>query len=128
MARIYGQQSNSSSMVTFVVENAAEPYEEAYQQAYAEAKSRATRLAKLAGTTIGPMISIDETASADSSEQEQVFAMSGTGSKSKGAIRLTSDKLGDIPVRVTLQVRFAHGPRKDQASNDERKQSQEIEP
>jgi uncharacterized protein YggE len=122
MARVYGygQQSNSSSMVTFVVENAAEPYEEAYQQAYAEAKARATRLAKLAGTTIGPMISIDETASADASPQEQVFAsMSGTGSKSKGAIRLTSDKLGDIPVRVTLQVRFAHGPQKDQAPNDD---------
>ncbi|HEV3023427.1 MAG TPA: SIMPL domain-containing protein [Pirellulales bacterium] len=113
LMQMMGRQATSTSMVTFVVDNASQQHEKAYQQAFAEAKSRATRLASLAGATLGKVVSIEEGVEAkdDASIQEQmVTAIYGIGgAKSKGGIRLTSDKYGDIPVRVTLRVRFALG-------------------
>ncbi len=123
LARMMGQQGGSTSMVTFVVDNASTQHEKAYQQAFAEAKSRATRLAKLAGSTLGPVTSIEEAADAskdDASVREQLItAMYGIGSKSKGGIRLTADKLGDIHVRVTLRVRFSLGSQGKPPSDDD---------
>jgi uncharacterized protein YggE len=123
LAQMMGRQAGSTSMVTFVVDNASQQHEKAYQQAFAEAKSRATRLAKLAGTALGPVISIEEAADApkdDTSVQEQLITtIYGIGSKPKGGIRLTSDKFGDIPVRVTLRVRFSLGSQGKPSSDDE---------
>jgi len=123
LAQMMGRQAGSTSMVTFVVDNAAQQHEKAYQQAFAEAKSRATRLAKLAGAKLGSVISIEEAADAskdDASVQEQLITtIYGIGSKPKGGIRLTSDKLGDIPVRVTLRVRFSLGSQGKPSSDDE---------
>jgi len=124
LARMMGQQAGSTSMVTFVVDNASEQHEKAYQQAFSEAKARATRLAKLAGTALGPVISIEEAAEApkdDASVQEQMItAIYGIGTKnSNRGLRLTSDKLGDIPVRVTLRVRFELGSQGEPSLKEE---------
>ncbi|HUY32128.1 MAG TPA: SIMPL domain-containing protein [Pirellulales bacterium] len=102
LAQMMGQQAGSTSMVTFVVDNASEQHEKAYQQAFAAAKARATRLAKLAGATLGSVRSIDE-------QQGQVVYPRYANTlnlNSNGDSRLTSDTLGDIPVRVTLHVNF----------------------
>jgi len=123
LAQMMGQQSGSSSMVTFVINDAAEQHEKAYQEAFAEAKARATRLARLSGTTLGEVIAIQEAADAgmDSETALMISAINdATGDKSKRSNRLTTDKLGEIPVRVTLWVRFMIGAKKDQLVPQER--------
>jgi uncharacterized protein YggE len=90
---------DATAVVQFIVEHAEEPREEAYRKAFAEAKTRAQRLAKLADARLGKAISIEEA--------ETAVMMYGTHTESTDESRLTSDRLVDIPVRVTLRVQFA---------------------
>ncbi len=107
------------SLVTFVVDDADKQLENAYEKAFDAAKSRATRLARLAGATLGPVNSI--------SEQQTGVAYSPRSAalnlNSDGDARLMSDTLGDIPVRVTLHVSFALKARDDPDSDDEEEES-----
>lgn len=111
MTRVYGLGMSSSSAVRFVAENADELREQAYAKAFADAEKRAQRLAKLAKTKLGSVISIDETGkSGDSSGMREVMLaaiVSSGAAPDKDENRLTSDKLGGIPIRVHLQVKFA---------------------
>ncbi len=112
MARIYGQQM-STSVVTFVVDNIDEVRQQAYQEAFKQAEARAKRLADLAGAKLGPVISLQESLevqpSNESSRQQRLMAaIYGWGDLGeKGDGRVTSEKLGEIPVRVMLRVRFS---------------------
>ncbi len=109
-----GRGKMSQSLVTFVLNHAAELREQAYQKAFEQARSRAQRLAALAGAELGPVLSVQEGPPApkntESIQERMVSAMYGIGSQSADdddGMRVTSDKFGQIAVRVTLQVRFA---------------------
>ena len=113
MMRMMGEAAASTPVVTFVVEDAAAAREKAYQAAFNQARARAARLANLAGQQLGRVESVEEGAETapqdDASVQERMItAIYGVSSKSdEEDSRLTSQKLADIPVRVTLRVRFA---------------------
>ncbi len=109
--QMMGQGGGPSSVVHFVVEHPEELREKAYQNAFDEATAKATRLAKLAHSRLGRAISIEEVAASVAKEagtQEQVIsAIYGIGAAGHDDARLSSENLIDIPVRVTLRVRFA---------------------
>lgn len=90
---------NTGAAVRFVVEHPDEPREQAYRKAFDNAKSRATRLAKLAGKQLGDTISMDE-------ETAVNWVSYGNRSEPAETSRLSSDELKQIPVRVLLRVRF----------------------
>jgi len=111
MARMFGQQMGGST-VTFVLDNAGELREQAYQKAIEEARSRAKRLAALADVKLGPVVSVQEvpamSGSDGNAQMSAIMAIYGLQqSAAKEDPRVTSDKFADIPLRVTLQVRFA---------------------
>jgi uncharacterized protein len=112
MAMIGNGGGQSSSMVTFVVDNADELREKAYQQAFKQARDRAQRLAKLAGGAVGAVVSVQESAEQPTSDktsiqEKMLSAIYGIGGSSGGdEHRLTSETYADVPIRVTLRVRF----------------------
>ncbi|HUY91469.1 MAG TPA: SIMPL domain-containing protein [Pirellulales bacterium] len=113
MLRMMGQSASSIPVVTFVVEDVAAAREKAYQQAFDQAKARAARLSNLAGQRLGRVESVEEgleTNAKDESgvQEKMITAIYGISSNTDNEeSRLTSQKLADIPVRVTLRVRFA---------------------
>ncbi len=113
--RMIGQGGSGSSAVTFVLDGAEELREQAYQKAFAHAKSRAERLAKLAGVELGPVLAVSETVGGTGGEQSMqermITAMYGVGGGGKEDSRVTSDKFEEIPVQVALEVRFALLPK-----------------
>ena len=116
VARMIGIAGTGSAAVTFVLDGVEELREQAYQKAFAHAQSRAERLAKLAGSELGAVQAVSEAASGGSnpaSVQERIMsAVYGVGVKNeKEDQRVTSDKFEEIPVQVTLQVRFALKPK-----------------
>ncbi len=120
MAMMFGGRGNTSqSLVTFVLNDAAKVREQAYQKAFEQARSRARRLAALAGAELGAVLSVQEgppaTKGTKSVQESMMSAIYGIGAnKSDGDdMRVTSDKFGEIPVRVTLQIRFAIKPTKN---------------
>jgi uncharacterized protein YggE len=116
LMRIVGQAGSSTPVVTFVVEDATAAREKAYQQAFDQAKARAARLAKLAGARLGRVESVEESLEPSGKheagmQERMLTAIYGISAKSdEEDSRLTSQKLADIPVRVTLRVRFAIEP------------------
>lgn len=120
MAMMLGGRGNSSqSLVTFVLNDAAEVREQAYQKAFEQARSRARRLATLAGAELGAVLSVQEgppaPKGAKSVQESMMSAIYGIGANKSDSddMRVTSDKFGEIPVRVTLQIRFAIKPTKN---------------
>ena len=113
MLRMMGESVSSAPVVTFVVEDAAAAREKAYRAAFDQAKARAARLANLAGRRLGQVESVEEGMESNSRDEASVqermiTAIYGIASSSEQEeSRLTSQKLADIPVRVTLRVRFA---------------------
>ncbi len=113
LMQMFGRTGSPTPVVTFVVEDAQQAREQAYQQAYDQAKTRATRLARLAGVELGPVESIEEAPDAVSKkegsvQERMISAIYGISSNStEKETRLTSDRLVEIPVRVTLKVRFS---------------------
>jgi uncharacterized protein YggE len=111
VARLMGMGTGSSPGLTFVVQDAEVLRQEAYQAALAQARQRAGRLATLAGVKLGGIVSIEEHEAAAPSEQgvqmAVISAIYGSAAKGTADQRLTSDKLGPIPLRVSLRVRFA---------------------
>ncbi|HEX5443892.1 MAG TPA: SIMPL domain-containing protein [Pirellulales bacterium] len=113
------QGQADSPVVTFVVQNPQSAREQAYREAFDDAKSRATRLAALAGAKLGRVLSMDELGPAPANEkglQETMLAeIYGVGNIQAAEARLVSHTLEDIPVRVSLRVRFALEDMADQA-------------
>ncbi|HJT33968.1 MAG TPA: SIMPL domain-containing protein [Pirellulales bacterium] len=105
------QGQSDSPVVTFVVQNPQAAREQAYRQAFDDASRRAARLASLAGANLGRVLAIDESAPPPADEkglQEIMLAeVYGIGKTKSAEGRLTSNTLEDIPVRVSLRVRFA---------------------
>jgi uncharacterized protein YggE len=112
LMRMMGQTASATPVVTFVVEDAAPAREKAYQAAFDQAKARAARLARLAGRRLGRVESVEEGVETSGKneagmQERMITAIYGVSSNSdEEDSRLTSQKLADIPVRVTLRVRF----------------------
>ncbi|HWB10449.1 MAG TPA: SIMPL domain-containing protein [Pirellulales bacterium] len=70
-------------------------YDQAYQKAFEDATVRAEKLAKLAHKKLGDVLSIDESS-------QRVYGPDGSAVQSLASVRL-----GPIPVRASLRVRFA---------------------
>lgn len=116
MARMVGMTGTGSAAVTFVLDGAEELREQAYQKAFAHAQRRAERLAKLAGAELGAVLSVTESIASGGDnagvQERLIAAMYGIGGKSeKDDQRVISDRFEEIPVQVTLQVRFALQPK-----------------
>ena len=125
LMQMMGRAASATPVVHFVVEHPEELREQAYRKAFDEATTRATRLAKLANAGLGRATSIEEVATAttvkEASVQERMIsAIYGIETGGNDDPRLSSDKLIDIPVRVTLRVRFSlddTSPQKGSAAN-----------
>jgi len=117
VARMMGMAGGGSTAVTFVLDGAEELREQAYQKAFDHARTRAERLAKLAGAELGPVLSVSEAppeARNEASMQERMISAiygGGSGTTEKEDRRVTAEKFEEIPVHVTLQVRFALNPK-----------------
>ena len=111
--QMMGQGGGPSPVVHFAVEHPEELLEKAYQKAFDEATARAKRLAKLANSRLGKALFVEEvvatTAKEKGLEERMISAVYGVETAPNDEGRLSSDKLIDIPVRVTLRVRFAIG-------------------
>jgi uncharacterized protein YggE len=109
----YGNYTNNTSAVRFVVADLAAIREKAYEQAVADARSRAARLAKLNQLKLGAAMSVqevqvagDQQAPVSSNVQYGVNPPS-PPAEDAGEPRLTSNNLSGINVQVKLLVRFA---------------------
>lgn len=111
VTRLMGIGAPSAAGLTFVVEDSESLRQKAYEAALAQARNRAELLAKLAGAKLGRVLSIEEHEAAPSSEvgvqAAVISAVYGSLAKGTADNRLTSDKLGPIPLRVSLRVRYA---------------------
>ncbi len=93
-------------LAIFVLEDASELRELARERAFEAAQQSAERLARLAGAKLGPVLAIHE----NSGEPEQFVDAFGNAAPRLGRrakLRLTSSTLSELPVRVSLEVRFA---------------------
>ena len=108
----YGRQS-TGGLLKFVVRDFAPAREQAYEQAFADARSRAIRLARLSGLTLGSAVAINEVqVSGDDTQQQQVVQygayVDNSGlNQAPEQPTITTDSFGDVAVRVRLQVRFS---------------------
>jgi uncharacterized protein YggE len=106
-----GGETQSNSLVIFTLDDPGTAHEKAMELAYADAKSKAQKLAKLAGVELGPASSISESLSTSvESEAGSVKVEASTAGERRGGRRLVANQLFEIPVRVTLSVRFATKP------------------
>jgi uncharacterized protein YggE len=87
-------------MVAFVADNSQAAEEKATEAAFQQAKSKAQRLANLAGAQLGRVLSIDENTTVMASE----------GSYEAQPDRMVSYAFSEVPIRVNLRVRFAIQP------------------
>jgi uncharacterized protein YggE len=100
----------ANPMVTFFADDAHVAEEKATDEAFQQAKSKAQKLANLAGAQLGPVLSVEVSpvAGADRSVTEQMMLMMmSEGAYEPTPDRLTSYTLTEMPVRVSLRVRFA---------------------
>ncbi len=113
MEEFSGQQ-NSQPVVQFVADNVQKPREQACRQAFERAKERAQRLAALSGVKLGEVKSIEElhdSAAADDAQEVYLAAVyPGVGQVRRGDKAVASTRFQEIPVAVTLKVRFAIAP------------------
>jgi uncharacterized protein YggE len=117
LARIYGAMAagTGNPVATFVVPNPEAAREKAYQLAFQQAQARAERLAALAGAKLGRVLSIEEeplaaAGSPQNAQMQMLAAIYGAGGEAEkpdpASSRIASEKYEEIPVRVTLRVRF----------------------
>jgi len=103
--------SAPNSMVTFVADDPSAAMKKASEAAFQEAKQSATRLADLAGVKLGPVISVEDISagpSKDKSVQEKLISsIYGIGTSDTEDPRMAASTLVELPVRITLRVRFA---------------------
>lgn len=114
MARMNGM-SMPSEMVTFVADDPAAARKQASEEAFRQAKEKAQRLAAMAGSQLGGVLSMEESAGPagtdESLQSKMIELIYGNGQKASDDPRLVSSTLVEMPVRVNLRVRFALEPK-----------------
>src|SRR5437016_13854102 len=108
MARMNGM-SVPSEMVTFVADDPAAARKQASEEAFRQAKEKAQRLAAMAGSQLGGVLSMEESAGPagtdESLQSKMIELIYGNGQKASDDPRLVSSTLVEMPVRVNLRVR-----------------------
>lgn len=111
MARVFGRSGGSTAVAKFVVSDSEGARQKAYDKAFSNAQARAKKLAQLAGRKLGKVLSVEEVAPPPKeaqSAEERVLTMvyGGSAPVADDDTRLTADAFEEIPVRVTLRIRF----------------------
>jgi uncharacterized protein YggE len=101
------QNGQGQGMLQFKIGDPSVQREQAYKQAMEDAKSKAQRLADLAGVKLGRIVSVQDSVPVKSDNSNMMPWMYGYG----GGVQtdpsdLTSQMLTDIPLKVTLTVQF----------------------
>lgn len=111
MAMRYGQQANST-LVRFIVRDLNKLREEAYENAVQDARTRALRLAKLNGITLGEVLGVQEVQVSGDDQQVVTTPWGQTIPSHKKASEpeISSEQFAEIPFRVKLLVRFSISP------------------
>jgi uncharacterized protein len=105
-----------TTMVRFIADDPAPARKKAAQEAFKQGREKAQQMAEMAGATLGPVISMEETSGGAGEKgmslQERMIEMiyGGGGSAAPDDPRLTSNLLVDMPVRVSLRIRFGLQP------------------
>ena len=104
-----------TTMVKFVADDPAPARKKAAQEAFKQGREKAQQMAEMAGATLGPVISMEETLGGGekgASIQERMIEMiyGGGGSSGPDDTRMTSNLLVDMPLRVNLRIRFGLQP------------------
>ena len=112
LAAMMGGGQSSTPVVRFIVDDFSTTRDHAFEVAFKNARGRAERWAKAAGVELGPLVSMEEVVEQSDENKTQDFmsamyaARSGMSASSKD-LRLVANQFADIPVQVTLKVRFA---------------------
>ena len=112
-AQAEGQPANA--VVMFVADNLGAARDQATEAAFQNAKEKAQRIAKLAGGKLGAACAVEETAVFATNNEEaaalgMLSAIYSGGSVGADETALKSVLLVELPVRVSLRVRFALQP------------------
>ncbi len=104
-----------TTMVKFIADDPAPARKKAAQEAFKQGREKAQQMAEMAGATLGPVVSLEETGGGGekgTSLQERMIEMiyGGGGNSGPDDTRLTSNLLVDMPVRVNLRIRFGLQP------------------
>jgi uncharacterized protein YggE len=98
------QNGQGQGMLLFKINDSASMRDQAYKQAMDDAKSRAQRLAELAGVKLGRIVAVRDTAAPRHPQAPNPYAENGGASEEPSD--LSSQLLTDIPLKVTLTVQY----------------------
>lgn len=120
MAMRYGQQPNST-LVRFIVRDLNKLREEAYENAVEDARTRARRLAKLNGITLGEVLGVQEVQVSGDDQQvvNTPWGQTIPSSKKASEPEISSEQFAEIPFRVKLLVRFSILPAEAKTARNE---------
>ena len=110
LAAMMGGQQSSTPVVHFIVDDFSTARDHAFEVAFKNARGRAERWAKTAGVELGPLVSMEEVAESSEEKSPQDFMSTMYGLRKPATVkdfRLVANQFSDIPVQVTLKVRFA---------------------
>ncbi len=108
--QMMAQSGNAGmAMISFKIADPATMREQAYKLAIDDARTKATRLADLAGLKLGRILSVQDQDAAMSKNDAQMnyYIMMATGqTKPDAETGLSSSVFGEIPLTVHLNVQF----------------------
>jgi uncharacterized protein YggE len=99
------QRGDAQGMASFKIADPAALREQAYAKAIENARTKAERLAKLAGVKLGRVTSVQD--GVVQAPQAQVVYVYGQQQQAGGEAELTSPVAGDITMNVRLTIQFA---------------------
>ena len=105
----YGYAPPTQGLVRFVLDDFETIQEDAYARAIADARSRAERLARLGGMTLGPVVGVREVVvPGDQAPRDEgpMRSAQDDNDDAEPRKRLVASKFQPIPIRVELLVRF----------------------
>jgi uncharacterized protein YggE len=102
------QTGQAAGLAAFKIPDPAQLRSQAYQKAMEDARTKATRLAELAGAKLGRIVSVQE-GPATPQQANQMMAMiyGMMQQQSQPDPELSSNVFGDISLSVNLSVQFA---------------------
>ncbi len=108
-------QPLASPLVLFIADDVAAAHKKATEQAFQRAKEKAQGIAELTGSQLGPAAAVEETTTLSTSNDESaaigmLTAIYSGGSVGGNDASLKSAMLSDLPLRITLRIRFALQP------------------
>jgi uncharacterized protein len=115
-------QPLASPLVVFVADDVSAARKHATEQAFQRAKEKAQQIAELSGGVLGPASAVEETAAIsanndDSAAMGMLAAIYSGGTLTGNDVSVKSSLLAELPVRVSLRVRFALQPNNPSTSN-----------